>query len=71
MPAWLTIGIGIGGSVLGGLVAYAFFGGPTGFPFGWAGAIALVILYRRIVQDRGVFGPEARKRPTRGWGLRR
>jgi len=30
-----------------------------------------VILYRRMFQKRGVTGPEARRRPVRGFGLRR
>jgi uncharacterized membrane protein YeaQ/YmgE (transglycosylase-associated protein family) len=71
MPIWLTIAIGLGGSLLGGLVAYAILGRPGGFLFGYAGAVLLVILYRRIVQKRGITGPEARARPTRGWGLKR
>lgn len=70
MPFWLTIAIGLGGSLIGGLVAYAILGRSGGFLFGYAGAVVLVILYRRFVQKRGVAGPEARARPTRGWGLR-
>lgn len=71
MPFWLTVAIGIGGSIIGGLVAYAVLGRPGGFLLGYAGAVLLVILYRRFVQKRGITGPEARARPTRGWGVRR
>ena len=71
MPLWLTVAIGLGGSLIGGLVAYAILGRSGGFLFGYAGAVLLVILYRRFVQKRGITGPEARARPTRGWGLRR
>ena len=71
MPFWLTVSFGLAGSLVGGLVAYALLGRPGGFLFGYAGAIALVILYRRFVQKRAITGPEARARPTRGWGLRR
>jgi uncharacterized membrane protein YeaQ/YmgE (transglycosylase-associated protein family) len=71
MPFWLTVGIGIGGSILGGLIADIFFGKAGSFVLAYLGAIALVILYRRFVQGRPVFGPEGRRRPTRGWGLRR
>jgi uncharacterized membrane protein YeaQ/YmgE (transglycosylase-associated protein family) len=71
MPFWLTTGFGIAGSLLGGLVAYGVFGGPNGFPFGFVGAVVLVILYRRFVQKRGITGPEAKAQPTRGWGLRK
>ncbi len=71
MPFWLTIAIGLGGSIIGGLVAYALLGRHGGFLFGYAGAVLLVILYRRFVQKRGITGPEAKARPTRGWGLKR
>jgi uncharacterized membrane protein YeaQ/YmgE (transglycosylase-associated protein family) len=71
MPFWLTVAIGLGGSIIGGLVADALLGRPGGFLFGYAGAVLLVILYRRFVQKRGITGPEARAQPTRGWRLRR
>jgi len=71
MPFWLTVAFGLGGSIIGGLVAYALLGRPGGFLFGYAGAVLLVILYRRSVQKRGITGPEARAQPTRGWGLKR
>ena len=71
MPFSLTVAIGLGGSIIGGLVADALLGRPGGFLFGYAGAVLLVILYRRFVQKRGITGPEARAQPTRGWGLRR
>jgi uncharacterized membrane protein YeaQ/YmgE (transglycosylase-associated protein family) len=71
MPIWLTIGIGIGGAVLGGLAADLLLGRPGSLLLAYAGSVVLVILYRRLVQRRGITGPEARARPTRGWGLRR
>jgi uncharacterized membrane protein YeaQ/YmgE (transglycosylase-associated protein family) len=71
MPLWLTAAIGIGGSFLGGLVALIVLGRTGSLLFGYAGAVLLVILYRRFVQKRGITGPEARARPTRGWGLNR
>jgi uncharacterized membrane protein YeaQ/YmgE (transglycosylase-associated protein family) len=71
MPFWLTVAIGLGGSLIGGVVANALLGRPGGFLFGYGGAVLLVILYRRFVQKRPITGPEARARPTRGWGLRR
>ena len=71
MPFWLTVAFGVGGAVVGGLIADIFFGKAGSFVLAYLGAIALVILYRRFVQGRPVFGPEGRKRPTRGWGLRR
>ena len=71
MPFWLTVAIGVGGAVLGGLVAQILFGTTGSFLLAYICAIVLVILYRRVVQRRPVFGPEARARPRRGWGLRR
>lgn len=71
MPIWLTITIGIGGAVLGGLTADLVLGRPGSLLLAYIGSVVLVILYRRLVQRRGITGPEARARPTRGWGLRR
>ena len=71
MPIWLTIAIGIGGAVLGGLAADLLLGRPGSLLLAYIGSVVLVILYRRLVQRRGITGPEARTRPTRGWGLRR
>ncbi len=71
MPIWLTITIGIGGAVLGGLAADLVLGRPGSLLLAYIGSVVLVILYRRLVQRRGITGPEARARPTRGWGLRR
>lgn len=71
MPIWLTITIGIGGAVLGGLAADLVLGRPGSLLLAYIGSVVLVILYRRLVQSRGITGPEARARPTRGWGVRR
>jgi uncharacterized membrane protein YeaQ/YmgE (transglycosylase-associated protein family) len=71
MPFWLTAVIGIGGSILGGLVAQLLLGRPGSLLLAYFGAVVLVILYRRFVQGRGITGPAARARPRRGWGLRR
>lgn len=71
MPAWLTIAIGLVGFFIGGAFAYYVFGLSRNFVFGYIAAVLLVILYRRIVQKRGITGSEARARPTRGWGLHR
>jgi uncharacterized membrane protein YeaQ/YmgE (transglycosylase-associated protein family) len=71
MPFWLTVAIGAGGAVIGGLIADIFFGRSGSFLLAYLSAIALVIVYRRLVQRRPIFGPEAKKLPSRGWGLRR
>ena len=80
MPVWLTIGIGVAGSFAGGIVG-AFLGltpdqDDTGslltyFLVSLAGATVLLVLYRRFVQGRPVTGPEGKRMPVRGLGLRR
>jgi hypothetical protein len=52
-------------------VADLLFGRPGSLLLDYFGALLLVIRYRRFIQKRGITRPEARARPTRGWGLRR
>jgi len=71
MPAWLTILVGLGGSLIGGGIAYlaglrSAYGISTA---GFAAAIVLVVLYRRFVQHRPLIGPEAYHFPKRGFGV--
>lgn len=71
MPAWLTILIGLGGSLGGGGIAYAA-GSRSPYVISLAGfavAIALVIAYRRFVQRRPVVGRDAYRFPERGIGV--
>jgi len=71
MPAWLTVAIGLVGSVVGGLVGAALSGGNS-FVISLAAfgtAILLVIAYRRFYQGRPAFGPEALRPPRRGIGV--
>jgi uncharacterized membrane protein YeaQ/YmgE (transglycosylase-associated protein family) len=63
MPIWLTIAIGIGGSLIGGVVTRLFFGTGVSFFFAFLGALLLVILYRRYVQHRPITGQGARRPP--------
>ena len=71
MPAWLTIAIGLGGTVVGGGIVIA----TVGQDAAWVGiasflaAIALVLLYRRFVQKRPIWGPEAYRFPQKGFGV--
>jgi uncharacterized membrane protein YeaQ/YmgE (transglycosylase-associated protein family) len=71
MPAWLTILIGLVGTLIGAGIVFAVVGqdpewvGIAGFLV----SIALVIGYRRFVQRRAVFGPEAYRFPKRGIGV--
>jgi len=71
MPAWLTILIGLAGSLGGGGIAYAA-GSRSAYVISLAGfavAIALVIAYRRFVQRRPVVGRDAYRFPERGIGV--
>ncbi|HEX7256261.1 MAG TPA: hypothetical protein VF236_10070 [Gaiellaceae bacterium] len=60
MPLWLTVLIGIAGSIAGGMVAIALgFGAGGVFVLSVLAATLLVIVYRRIVLKRPVTGPGA------------
>jgi uncharacterized membrane protein YeaQ/YmgE (transglycosylase-associated protein family) len=63
MPWYATVGLGIGGSALGGIIAKIFFGTAGGLIFAFFGAVILLYLYRRFVQHRGITGPSARRLP--------
>ena len=60
MPWYATIGLGLGGSLVGGIVAELLIGTAGGFLFALLGSILLLYLYRRFVQHRGITGPSAR-----------
>ena len=72
MPAWLTISIGLAGSLVGLGVDSATDGHhPAAASFSAFGtAVLLVVAYRRFVQHRPIFGPEALRFPRRGVGVR-
>jgi uncharacterized membrane protein YeaQ/YmgE (transglycosylase-associated protein family) len=73
MPAWLTIAIGLVGSIVGAVVGDLATGGNgVAVSFvSFAVAIVLVAAYRIVVQKRPIFGPEALKFPQRGFGVAR
>ena len=73
MPVWLTMAIGLAGSVIGGAVAIGIWGRSTQVVglFAFLGAILLVVAYRRFVQKRAILGPDALKFPERGIGIER
>jgi uncharacterized membrane protein YeaQ/YmgE (transglycosylase-associated protein family) len=71
MPLWTTILLGVGGAIVGGGVGYALLGEAGYFLGAVVFAAVLVIAYRRIFQKRGVTGPESRRRPMRGFGIKR
>ena len=71
MPAWLTILIGLVGTVIGWGIVVAIAGNDpawTGIA-GFLVSIALVVLYRRFVQKRALWGPDAYRFPERGVGV--
>jgi uncharacterized membrane protein YeaQ/YmgE (transglycosylase-associated protein family) len=48
----MTAALGIGGSIVGGIVSRIFFGYAGGFVFAFLGALLLLYLHRRFVQHR-------------------
>lgn len=71
MPLWLTIAIGLTGSIVGAAVAAAVFD-DNGYVVSFLSlgiAIALVAGYRRFVQGRAIWGPDALRFPDRGLGV--
>jgi uncharacterized membrane protein YeaQ/YmgE (transglycosylase-associated protein family) len=79
MPFWLTVLIGLCGSVTGTAISAALFG--TKHTFDSSGrsfvtlllaigfATALVALYRVFIQKRPLTGPDARRFPRSGFGV--
>ncbi len=71
MPWWLTIGFGLLGAFVGGAAGAAVAGLAGAFTGSVLVATLAIILYRRVVQKRGITGPDAKRRPVRGVGIRR
>jgi uncharacterized membrane protein YeaQ/YmgE (transglycosylase-associated protein family) len=71
MPLWLTIVIGLAGTAIGGAIAVAIVGrDPSAVSIGgFLAAIVLVGLYRKYVQKRALWGPDAYKFPQKGVGV--
>jgi uncharacterized membrane protein YeaQ/YmgE (transglycosylase-associated protein family) len=71
MPIWLTIAIGLAGSIVGGVVGKELSHG-NGYVVSFTSfgvAMLLVGAYRHYVQKRPIFGPGARAFPERGLGV--
>jgi uncharacterized membrane protein YeaQ/YmgE (transglycosylase-associated protein family) len=71
MPIWLTLAIGLTGSIVGAVVGKAA-SNDNGYVVSFLSfgvAISLVAAYRRFVQQRPVFGPGAFAFPERGLGV--
>jgi uncharacterized membrane protein YeaQ/YmgE (transglycosylase-associated protein family) len=71
MPIWLTIAIGLTGSIVGAAIANAI-SHNNGYLVSFLSfgiAMALVASYRRFVQKRPIWGPGALAFPERGLGV--
>jgi uncharacterized membrane protein YeaQ/YmgE (transglycosylase-associated protein family) len=63
MPVWATAALGIGGAIIGGIIARLLIGTGGGFLFAFLGAVVLLIVYRKYVQHRPLTGPGAHQPP--------
>ena len=71
MPIWLTISIGLTGSIVGAAIGNAI-SHDNGYLVSFLSfgiALALVASYRRLVQKRPIWGPGALAFPERGLGV--
>ncbi|HZT84033.1 MAG TPA: SHOCT domain-containing protein [Gaiellaceae bacterium] len=72
MPPWLTIAIGLAGTAIGAGIVLGIGGRHAA---SWSGlasfvaAVVLVVIYRRFVQKRPVWGRDAYRFPERGFGV--
>ena len=72
MPPWLTIAIGLGGSAIGYGIVLGIGGRDSASWSGlasFAAAVGLVVIYRRFVQKRPLWGKDAYRFPERGFGV--
>lgn len=71
MPAWLTVLIGLVGSLIGAAIVIPIAGADVAWMSiaGFLCAVALILAYRRFVQKRAIWGPEAYRFPQRGVGV--
>ena len=79
MPFWLTVFVGMTGSIVGGVIATAIYGASHTIDSSShafvtlllevGAAIAIVVGYRRFVQRRPLSGPDAYRFPSRGFGI--
>ena len=72
MPAWLTIAIGLVGSAIGYGIVFAIGDRKSASWVAFASvgaAVVLVIIYRRFVQKRPLWGKGVYRFPERGFGV--
>lgn len=65
MGIFATIGLGLAGTFIGGILAELVIGHVGGIIFSLIGATLLLYLYRRFVQHRPLTGPGAHQLPPR------
>lgn len=63
MGIFATIGLGLAGTFIGGILAELVIGHVGGIIFSLIGAALLLYLYRRFVQHRPLTGPGAHQLP--------
>src|SRR2546421_1503069 len=63
MPIWMTMAIGIGGSLIGGVVSPLLFGAAPSFFFPFLAAVLLLLLYPKYGPPPAISGPGARPPP--------
>lgn len=71
MPIWLMSLVGAIALVVGGGIGYGLADSPGAVLGAVLCATLILIGYRRVVQRRGITGPEAQRLPTRGVGIRK
>jgi uncharacterized membrane protein YeaQ/YmgE (transglycosylase-associated protein family) len=54
MPWYATIALGVGGTIIGGLIFGLLIGHTIGFIGAFIGAVILLALYRKYVQHRPI-----------------
>src|SRR5437764_4003162 len=71
MPAWLTVAIGLGGVAIGYGIVYGALGKDSSWAstISFVAAVRLVLIYRRFVQKRPLWGRDAFRFPERGFGV--
>jgi uncharacterized membrane protein YeaQ/YmgE (transglycosylase-associated protein family) len=81
MPFWFTVLVGMIGAIIGGAIASVIFGASHTLDSSShafvtllleVGAATVIVAgYRRFVQRRPLSGPDARRFPSRGFGIER
>ena len=71
MPIWLTVAIGLVGTLIGATIAFVIVGrDPAWISIGgFLATVVLVGLYRHFIQKRPLWGKGAYRFPERGFGV--